>query len=78
VQLSARHAFGDLRSLQFGDRAKHREGELVFGVVDVILALDDDLLAVLEKLADDDRLICDVAGDAIRVEEIDRLEGGGL
>jgi hypothetical protein len=51
--------------------------ELIFGIVDVILALDDDLLAVFEKLAEDDRLIGDIPGDAIRVEEIHRVEQRG-
>src|SRR5271157_435837 len=47
----------------------------VVDIIIIILALNDDLLAVLDKLADDDRLIRDIAGDAIRIEEIDRVEG---
>jgi N-acetylmuramoyl-L-alanine amidase len=39
----------------------------VFGIVDEFLALHDDLLAVLDKLAEDDRLIRDITGDAIRI-----------
>jgi hypothetical protein len=46
--------------------------------VDVVLAVDDDLLLVLEKLGDDDRLIRHVARYAIRVEEVDRLEEIGF
>ena len=33
--------------------------------------------AVLQELAEDDRLICDVTGDAIRVEEVHRVEERG-
>ena len=74
----ARGALDDLGPLQFRDGAEHGDRELVFGIVDVILALDDDLLAMLEELAEDDRLICDITGDAIRVQEIYRVEQIGL
>jgi hypothetical protein len=53
---------------------EHGHRELVLGIVDVIPALDDDLLAVLEELAEDDRLMRDITGDAIGIEEIHRVE----
>jgi hypothetical protein len=62
VQPPARGALDDLGPLQFRNGPEHGDRELVFGIVDVILALDDDLLAVLEKLAEDDRLIRDITG----------------
>ena len=64
--------------LQFRDGPEHGDRELVFGIVDVILALDDDLLAVLDELAEDDRLIRDIACDTIRIEETHRVEQIGL
>jgi hypothetical protein len=42
-----------------------------------LLALDDDSLAALDELAEDDRLIRDVTGDAIRVEKIYGIEQRG-
>jgi hypothetical protein len=47
---------------------------LFSGLFTVIPILDDDLLSVFEELAEDDRLIRDVRGDAIRVEEVHRVE----
>jgi len=77
VEPPARGALNDLGPLQFRDGAEHGDRELVFGIVDVVPALDDDLLAVLQKLAEDDRLIRDITGDAIRIEEIHRIEQKG-
>ena len=78
VEPPARGALDDLGPLQFRDRPEHGDRELVFGIVDVVLALDDDSLAVLDELAEDDRLIRDITGDAIRIEEIHRVEQIGL
>ena len=78
VEPPARGALDDLGPLQLRDGPEHGDRELVFGIVDVVLALDDDPLAVLDELAEDDRLIRDITGDAIRVEEIHRVEQIGL
>ena len=77
VEPPARGALDDLGPLQFRDGPEHGDRELVFGIVDVVPALDDDLLAVLEELAEDDRLIRDITGDAIRIEEVHRVEQRG-
>jgi hypothetical protein len=69
VEPPARGTLDDLGSFQFRDGAEHGDRELVLGIVNVIPALDDDLPAVLEELAEDDRLIRDITGDAIRIEE---------
>ena len=42
--------------------------------MDVILAVDDDLLFGLQYLADDDVLIRDITRDAVAVQEVDRVE----
>jgi hypothetical protein len=77
VEPPARGALDDLGPLQFRDGPEHGDRELVFGIVDVVLSLDDDLLAVLEELAEDDSLIRNVTGDAIRVEEVHGVEQRG-
>src|SRR5258708_6134139 len=64
--------------LKLGKRAQHGQRQLVLGIVDVVLAADDDLLAVLEEFADDNGLVCHFAGDAVRAEEIDRVEQSKL
>jgi hypothetical protein len=71
VEPAARGSLDDLGPLQFRDRPKHGDRELVFRIVDVVLALDDDPLAVLDELAEDDRcLIRDVAGNANCVDPL--------
>jgi hypothetical protein len=60
MEPTARGALDDLGSFQLRDGPEHSHRELVFGVVDVIPAFDDDLLSVLEELAEDDGLVCDV------------------
>ena len=77
VQLAARHAFGDFRALEFGDRAEHRHGELVLRLVDVLLAVDDNVLLVEQHLADDDRLVDHGARNTVCREEIDHVEDVG-
>ena len=77
MQLAARHAFGDFRALEFGDRAQHRHGELVLRLVDVLLAVDDDLFLVEQHLADDDRLVDHGARNTVCREEIDHVEDVG-
>jgi len=49
MELSPHKALGDLSPLVLGNRPQKRQRQLVFGVPDVVLAFDDDLLAVLER-----------------------------
>jgi len=75
AQLSAaRCSLDNLRPLEFGDRTEHGQRELVFRVLDVVTAIDDQPLPVLQDLANDDDLIRHIASDAISVEEIDAVE----
>jgi hypothetical protein len=46
--------------------------------VDVVLAVDDDLLLVLQDFRDDNVLVRHVAGDAIGVEKVDCVEQLGF
>jgi hypothetical protein len=50
------------------------ERQFVLGIADVVLGVDDDLLAVLQELVDDDGLIRHLAGNAISAKKIDRIE----
>ena len=70
--LAARDTLNDLGTFEFGHGAKNGERELVFGIFLVILAVDDELLSVLENFFDDDRLDRHLARDAVSVEKVDR------
>jgi len=48
--------------------------QLVLGIVDVVLAADDDLLAILEQLADHYGLVCDFAAMRSAQRKLDRVE----
>jgi hypothetical protein len=78
VQLPAAHALHDLGPLKFGKSAQHGQRELVLGIFNIVLAVDDDLLSVFDELANDDRLVCHFAGDAIGAEKVDCVEPIGL
>src|SRR5262249_49795950 len=49
VLLAARKALDDLCLFEFCDGAEHRQCELVFRVLDVVSAVDDELLPVLQN-----------------------------
>jgi transposase len=70
VEPPARGALNDLCSLELGKRAEHGQRQLVLRILLVVLAIDRNLLAVLEKLADDDPLVFNLASDAIGSEKI--------
>ena len=78
VEPPARGALDDLCSLELGKRAQHGQRQLVLGVLLVVLAVDRDLLAVLEKFADDDPLVFNFASDAVGSEKIDPVEPIGF
>jgi hypothetical protein len=67
-------ALDDLGPFKFGKSSQHGEREFVLGIADVVLGVDDDLLAVLQELVDDDGLICHLPGNAISAQKIDRIE----
>jgi hypothetical protein len=73
VEAPTGRALDDLGVLVFGDHSEHLKGELVFGIVGVVLSLDDDLLAALEQLFDDDRLVRNHARNTVGVEEVDHV-----
>jgi hypothetical protein len=78
VEPPARGALDDLCALEFGKRAQHSQRQLVFRVLYVVLAVDRDLLAVLEQFANDDALVFNFASDAIGSEKIDPVEPIGF
>src|SRR5215216_2459809 len=78
MQLASSHSFDDFGAFELIDRAEHDKRELVFSSAPIILAVDNDLLAVFQEFADDDHLMLDIAGNAISREEIDRVEKIGF
>src|SRR6266581_2273504 len=53
----ARRALDDLGPLKLGKGTQHGQRQLVLGVLFVVLAVDSDLLAAFQELADDDELM---------------------
>jgi hypothetical protein len=78
VEPPARGALNNLCSLELRKGAQHGQRQLVLGVLLVVLAVDRDLLAVLEQFADNDPLVFNVASDAIGSEKIDPVEPIGF
>jgi len=78
VQCAPPRPLDDLRPLELRDRAEDLQGEPVFGIFLVVLAVDDDPLFVSQALADDDGLMDHIAGDAIRAQKIHHVERIGF
>src|SRR6266566_2526767 len=49
MELPAHHALDDLRPFKFGKSAQHGQCQLVLGIADVVLGVDDDLLVMLQE-----------------------------
>jgi hypothetical protein len=60
--------------LEFSDSAKHRQRELVFRVLNIVTAIDDEPLSVLQDFADDDDLVRHIASDPVSVQEVNDVE----
>jgi hypothetical protein len=78
VKPAAHHALHDLRPLELGEGSEHRKGQLVFGILDVVLAAYDDLLVLPQELVHDDPLVLWSPGYAISGVKIDGIEKIGL
>ena len=74
----ARRALDDLSPLKLRKSSQHGQRQLVLGIFNVILPVNDDLFSALTQFVDDDGLICDLAGNAIGAVEIDRVEQIGF
>jgi hypothetical protein len=78
VSAPACRALDDLRPLELGEGAEHRQRELVLRIVDVVLVSGDDLPPAPQEFVNDDVLVGHLPGEAVGGVEIYRVEDVSL
>ncbi len=70
----ARCSLDDFRALELRHRPKDNKRKFVLRIFHLVLAIDHQLLAVLQYLFDDDRLDRYLTRNPIGIKKIDRVE----